>query len=191
MADISSPQMQSFIYQSSPNLLKFERLDTQTILEEYYNPIEVDYTYYIYELMTSYNNFIDTYGINFKYFEETKCHTLRSVFAKREKIVFDNLTNEENYKLMSYYILLKNKFSTINFPKQELEFLKRTALSAYKLNGLDSAIKYIDSKFTFNNHYPGSLQYEETKKFFKNQGYDISAKQAILEKYYIEAFNPI
>jgi len=191
MADISSPQMQSFIYETNPDLLSLEILDIQTILKKYYDPIDADYTYFIYEIMTSYNNFIDTYGLNFKYFEETKCHNLKPIFAKREKVLFDTLTNEETYKLISSYILLKNKFSTINFPDQQIRLLNRTALSAYKINGLDSAIRYIDSKFTFNNHYPGSLQYEKTKKLFSNQGYDISAKQEILEKYYIEAFNPI
>lgn len=189
LADISSPQMKSFIYRSNPQFLNEENLTTKKVLSEYFRPIDTDYQFFVLNLVSLYNNYARQNPKEIE-FVENKCHILKNKTFSRYQVSSKSLSLKETHELLFSYIDLKNQYTRINFPEGQLNAFKNNAINLLSRNSIEYVLSYVDNKFTFNDHLPGTVSYEKTKQKFKNSRETYSPSQAILDKYHSQIFKP-
>ena len=174
VADLSSPQMQFYMKQAGAQYtgIAFTLLDNFNIID-------------LNDFNSMLDNFLNVYNLFARQnkttavIQEIDCKRPRRDIVIRNPADFTTLLSMGLPYWLDMYVDLKNKFSTLEFNTAEVKQIKRTAIGMAEPNSLARAVQYVNDKYSSNNHFEGSINYELTKESFKQQGIHTSMKEAI------------
>ena len=174
VADLESPQMKFYMKQAGA-----EYTGISFTLLNNYNIVDLnDFNAMMDNFLTTYNLFARQ-NASTPVYRDIDCKRPRREVIIRNPADFTTLLSMGLPYWLEMYVDLKNKFSTLDLNVAEVKQVKRAAIGIADPGNLPRAVQYVNDKYSSNNHFEGSINYELTKESFKRQGIHESIKEAI------------
>ena len=179
VADISSVKMQDYVSAYNP-----PTTSTEAIIHDNYNIIDInDFVFMMDNCFEAYNYFNSRNPYTKGFIDTRGCKYERENYIFRNPIEAIELSSVPAEQWFETYIELKNKFSLVNMSESNLLRIKKSAMALHEKVDLQEVITFINGKFNFDQHLPGTNKFNQVSNLLKQQGIQESATKVIAYDY--------